>query len=382
MAAKHKKNCVVVTWLGEEQPGFLDFSYRIQSLAASYQLTVISTFVFTQPELMHADAEYLVINIKNGRTAWLAYLWRCASLIRQQKPDVVVLLHSMAAPVAMMISNIPSLCYWNEHPTHIAPEPDNFSPIKATTRSAIRWLMYQGARSATLVMPIGEAHRDDLIAHACKAQKMQMMYMGVAEAFSGVALTTADIDLNAAIKLIYVGSVQQDRGRDVMLEAMAIVNRQHKIAHLNIVGASDEQYQYCQTALQQLKAIDSVTIHHRVAGNKIPSFMQQADAGLCLWQDLPWYRFNPPTKLFEYLVAGLPVLASNIRTHTAYIEEGVNGFIFDYNSQSLAQAIQKLWQRRAQLPQIKNRTVESSNAYLWQNIEPTFLSAVEKAALR
>ena len=379
MIASTKKQCLLVTCFDKDQPGFLDFSYRVSALSENYQLTVVSTFAFTQPELQIATVQYIVLDCKQGRMGWLGYLWRCSRLIRQLQPNVVVLLHSMAAPIAA-ITNIPTITYWNEHPTHVAPQPVGFSPIKALTRYAIRWLMYLGARKSSLVMPIGEAHRDDLFAQKCKPNKTQMIYMGVAQSFCGVALLKGSVKTNDPVQLIYVGSVQKDRGRDVMLEAIAAVNQHEKIAHLTIVGASHEQYQYCHTALIKLRITNSVTIHGKVAGYMIPGFMQQADAGLCLWQDLAWYQFNPPTKLFEYLVAGLPVLASNIRTHTQYIEDGFNGIIFEYDSANLARAIQTIWQRREELLQMKTRTSQASSVYLWKNIELNFLKAVEKVA--
>ncbi|MDP1658939.1 MAG: glycosyltransferase [Methylotenera sp.] len=374
------KTCVVVTTFSEGQPGFLDFSYRIKSLAEHYQLTVVSTFPFTQAELQLPNVSYLVIHTGDGRLGWLSYLWRCASLIRQQRPDVAVLLHSMAAPVAILVGRTPTITYWNEHPTHVAPEPKGASPIKAITRALVRWLMFQGARKSSLVMPIGEAHRDDLLAHGCKPDRVRMIYMGVEQSFAEVSLSALIRNEDAPLQLVYVGSVQKDRGRDVMLEAMAIVNQFGKIAHLTIVGATAEQSTYCHKAVEKLGITYSVTIHGRVPGQMIPDYLSTADAGLCLWEDLPWYRFNPPTKLFEYLVAGLPVLASNIRTHTEYVLDGFNGVIFEYNSSSLGNAIQRLWQCRDELPLIKRRTSDASVAYLWQKIEPEFLRAVESVA--
>jgi glycosyltransferase involved in cell wall biosynthesis len=374
------KTCILVTTFAESQPGFLDFSYRIKSLATLYRLTVLSTFRLTQVELQVPNVNYVVIKSKTGRLGWLTYLLRCAYQIRQQGPNVAVLLHSMAAPIALFLGQIPSVTYWNEHPTHVAPLPTEFSPVKAMIREFVRWLMLQGARQSSLVMPIGEAHRDDLIAHGCDKDKLQMLYMGVAQTFSGVALSDFPKDPSEPLQLIYVGSVHKERGRDVMLEAMAIANRESRIAHLTIVGATEEQVTYCQNAVKRLGISDSVTIHGRVSGYEIPAYFRKADVGLCLWEDLPWYRFNPPTKLFEYLVAGLPVLASNIRTHTQYVEDGVNGLIFEYNSASLAQAIGRLWDLRAEFPQMKVRANGASSLYLWQTIEPVFLSSIQEVA--
>lgn len=370
------RTCIVVTSFAEGQPGFLDFSYRIKSLAAHYQLTVVSNAPLKQAELLQPDIEYVAIDGGKGRLGWLRYLLRSARLIRSRRPHGAVLLHSMVSPVALLVGRIPSVTYWNEHPTHLAPEPSGFSPLAAGLRAAVRWLMFQGARQSSLVMPIGEAHRDDLMAHGCNPGRIRMCYMGVDHSFSGVALASRHAHEREPIKLVYVGSVQKDRGRDVMLEAMALANAEKVIAHLTIVGASDEQLQYCRDVTQRLGIQAAVTIQGRVSGQLIPTYLSQADVGLCLWEDLSWYRFNPPTKLFEYLVAGLPVLASNIRTHTQYVQNGFNGRIFEYDSASLAQAIQHLWQTREQLPAMKVRARDSSDAYRWQNIEPEFLDAV------
>ena len=376
------KKCIVVTCFSEGQPGFLDFSYRIRAIAAHYQLTVVSTSPLIQAELQFPGANYVVIDGGKGRVGWLRYLWRCACLIRKQKPSVAVLLHSMSAPLAMMVGPIPTITYWNEHPMHVAPEPSGISPIRALMRRLVRWAMFQGARRSSLVMPIGEAHRDDLLLHGCDPGQTRMFYMGVEKTFAGVALSGSRREEGAPLRLIYVGSVHKDRGRDVMLEAMAIANQQSKIAHLTIVGADAEQSEFCHGALRKLGIMNSVTIHGRVPGHLIPNFMKEADAGLCLWEDLPWCRFNPPTKLFEYLMAGLPVLASNIRTHTQYLSDGQNGLIFEYDSGSLARAISVLWEGRSGLSGFKRRAFESGMPFLWERIEPLFLEAVGAVATK
>jgi glycosyltransferase involved in cell wall biosynthesis len=372
------KHCLVVTFFTKGQTGFLDFSYRIKSLANHYRLTVVSSFKLTETEVIFPNVNYVVINGGKGRLGWLLYLWRCGRLIRQQHPKVVVLLHSMASPVALVGGATPSVVYWNEHPSHVAPVPTGFSPIKAMLRSAIRWLMFKGARNASLVMPIGEAHQDDLLAHGCDASRLRLTYMGVDQTFSGVSLTNRLKQVDAPLNLIYVGSVQKDRGRDVMLEAIALANNENTIARLTIVGASEEQAEYCYEYVKKLGIENLVAIHRRVPGHAIPDFLRDADAGICLWEDLPWYRFNPPTKLFEYLVAGLPVLASNIRTHTYYVRDGFNGLIFEYDSVALANAIHRLWGMRGDIAIMKIRTKESSSQYLWQSIEPGFLKAIEE----
>ncbi len=372
------KTCIVITYFAKDQPGFLDFSYRIKSLAKCYHLTIISDVPLTQAELQVGSADYVVLPGGPDRIGWLRYLWNCARLIRNRQPSKVMLLHSAVAPVSLLIGGIPTALYWNEHPTHLFSRPHGFAPLKYPVRTALRWLTFHGARKAHLVMPIGEAHRDDLLAHGCDSRKIQMIYMGVDSSFSGVALPGSRKHQDAPLELIYTGAIRKDRGRDVMLDAMAQVNQQATIAHLTLVGASVEELEYCTQYARQLGVGDAVTVHGRVAGDAIPEFLSRADFGLCLWEDQPWWRFNPPTKLFEYLVAGLPVLASNIRTHTRYISDWHNGLIFEYNSNSLAHAIMRLWERRTEIPQMKLVAKDTGEPYLWHRIEPEFLKAINE----
>lgn len=375
-------SCIVVTRFAHDQPGFLDFSYRIKALGKRFQLTIVSNIPLDQAELQVAGAEYIVIPEGSGRIGWLHYIWNCARLIRTRQPDCAVLLHSIVAPVALLTGRVPTAVYWNEHPTHFTGPTEGFSPAKQLVRTMARWLVFQGASKAACVMPIGEAHAEDLLAHGCDAQRLRLIYMGADSMFAQAGRALARAADDPPLELIYIGSVSKARGRDVMLEAVSRANKQGTIARLTIVGADSGQLEYCADYARQLGITNAVAVHGRVPGREIPGFLKQADVGLCLWEDQPWWRFNPPTKLFEYLVAGLPVLASDIRTHTQYIAHGQNGFIFQYDSESLANAIQAMWARRAELPAIKQRAFEGSAPYLWENIEPVFLQTVEELACR
>ena len=339
---------------------------------------MVSRHQLTQAELSFPGVRYVVVEQPDSRLGWLRYLWRAAAMIRKEAPAVAVLLHSLVAPIALLIGKTPAAVYWNEHPTHVAPDERGVFLPKALLRRIVRGLLFRGAREASLIMPIGEAHRDDLLAKGCAPGRTRMIYMGVDKSFEVDA--HADAAEERPLRLIYVGSVQRDRGRDVMLEAMAMLASGPRIAHLTIVGASEEQLAYCRDYVAQAGIEDSVTVHGRVPGRDIPGFFARSDAGICLWEDWPWYRFNPPTKLFEYLVSGLPVLASDIRTHTEYVCDSSNGIVFEYGGAGLAIAIQRLWALRGRLPQMKAAARQSSLPYRWETIEPEFLAAVDGLA--
>lgn len=372
--------CIVVTRFAADQPGYLDFSYRIKALAKQFRLTVVSDAPLTHAELRIDAVEYIVLRGGEGRIGWLRYLWLCSRLICARQPACAVLLHSTVAPLALLVGRVSTALYWNEHPTHFAQTPQALAPVKRVVRFMVRWLVFQGARKASVVMPIGEAQYADLLAHGCAAQRVRLIYMGVDPSFAPTASRPLPPADRSPLKLVYIGTVSKARGRDMMLEAVKIVNRQTTIAHLTMIGAGADDLAYCADYACRLGILGSVRLHGRIAGTEIPGFLSRADAGLCLWEDRPWWRLNPPTKLFEYLVAGLPVLASDICTHTQYVSNWHNGLIFSYDSQSLAQAIRALWERRAELPLLKQQARASGEQYLWDRIEPSFLQSIQDIA--
>ena len=377
-----KQTCIVVTCFSENQPGFLDFSYRLQTLAKHYRLTILSQNILIQAELIIKDANYMDLGRKNGKLGWLIYLFQCVSFIRKEKPSLAVLLHSSAAPISLMIGKIPTCLYWNEHPTNLMHVVKTFSPVRNTLAKIAHWLVYYGAKRADLIMPIGEDHHEDLRRHGVDDAKITMIYMGVCDRFMPIASQIETLQ-NNAMHLIYIGTVSQARGRDLMLDAMVILAKKSNmheydnVLKLTIIGATESELTYCQQRISDLNIAKFVDVIGRVSGHEIPQYLAQADVGICLWEPNKWNEFNPPTKLFEYLVAGIPVLASNIRTHTRYIQDWQNGLIFDYNAPALAQSILQLCCQVNKLPAMKNQAVISGRQYRWSNIEPFFLGAIQ-----
>ena len=375
MSVSPLKYCVVVTNFHENQPGFLDFAYRIKTLSQYYQLTIISHQPITQAELLFANTNYVILKQTQGKVGLLYYCLQSARYIRKTKPSVAVLMHSSLSLITLMLPMAPCALYWNEHPSNLMRLPERFSPLKYLLTVIMHKVLFFGAKRADLVMPIGEEHYGDLIAHGSNSGRVVMIYMGVDDAFFEKKSTKSQ-HIQLPLKLIYIGTVSQQRGRDVMLEAMVDLAEEGIPVHLTIVGADDIELTYCKARIQQLGINTHVEVLGRVTGDQIPKMLANADIGICLWEDKPWWRFNPPTKLFEYLTAGLPVLASDIRTHTRYIQNWRNGLVFEYSAEGLTSAIGELVLNKSRLSTMKLEATVDGEQYLWSKIEPHFLNKV------
>lgn len=368
---------LIGTWFYSDQPGFQDFRYRIETLAREFEVTLVLRGEEFKREFPGLPARFEVLATPPGRRPMLQFIRRLAALARREQPALVVLLGSQLAYATFLLRAIPTVLYWNEHPTHFfigsTRRPERLLLGKAMVAAS-----FAAARRASLVMPIGEAHRDDLLAHGLPAARCELVYMGVEDRFAGLRTAGAAAGAERPVTAVYTGTVSNERGRDVMLEGLALARRAGANVRLVIVGAAPDQLEHCRARGAELGVAEALEVVGRVPGSEIPGFLARADLGICIWADKIWWRFNPPTKLFEYLVAGLPVLASRIRTHTAYIRDDFNGLVFDYDAPAFADALQRTWRERVRIPAWSANAASDGQRFLWSRIEPQFLAAVRR----
>lgn len=375
MSESSLPHAIVVTWFVDGQIGFLDFAYRLDALSKRYRLTVLCRAPLDGHEVAPPGADVIVLRPRSRGLAALAHYWVGVSRhVRRQRPDLVVHLGSQIAAIANVDLGAPQAIYWNEHPSHYL---DRQRPPTRWLGQAMTWLQYRGARRAALVMPIGEAHLEDLMAHGCHPDRTTLVPMGVADAFARPLERPAPPPADPVLRLVYAGAVHVDRGRDLMIDALAVARREGCPVELTLVGVDDVQMKACAERCAQLGVSGSVSLHPRVPGHRIPHFLDRADFGICLWADKTYWRFNPPTKLFEYLAAGLPVLVSDIRTHTAYVRDGEHGFVFAYEVRALADALRRAWSAREHWPALRRAAASIGERYRWSTIEPRFLTLMQ-----
>lgn len=370
----------IATWFYFDQPGFLDFKYRIAAACKDFDVTLVLRDDVFRAEFADLPLRFEVLPTPQvGKFAMFGFIVRLACLLRQRKPQQTLLLGSQLALASFLLPKESALLYWNEHPTHFFRGITRH-PLKVMLGSLLVHASFMAARRAAKVLPIGEAHRDDLLANGVKPQRLALQYMGVSERFVG--LKSGAARLPDALHVVYTGTVQKARGRDLMLEGLAQARARGVPCSLTMVGAGPDELAYCRSRVEDLGIAGHVQLLGRVPGEEVPAYLQAADFGICVWEDQIWWRYNPPTKLFEYLVAGLPVLGSRIRTHTEYVHDGVNGFIFDYSAEDFAKVLERCWAARAEWSLMSLRAAEEAKArYLWSGIEPAFLAALNEGVV-
>ncbi len=123
--------------------------------------------------------------------------------------------------------------------------------------------------------------------------------------------------------LIYAGTVSEIRGAVEMLKTMAILASWEKNVHLFLVGPFPRPSLRAELEefLKEHSLLEYVTITGRVAPAEVYTYYEKADIGLCLLHPVENNLKSLVTKLFEYMSAGIPILASNFPRWSELLEE-------------------------------------------------------------
>ena len=129
---------------------------------------------------------------------------------------------------------------------------------------------------------------------------------------------------------IYLGKLSKGRGIEKALQAFQNERVAH---HIVFMGSGPLK----EKVLQAGSICDRIHYHEPVSPEQVISHAAGADAGICLVEDICLnYRYCLPNKLFECLLAGLPVLASNLPDQSRIVNKYQAGWIVQHNPQDIA----------------------------------------------
>jgi glycosyltransferase involved in cell wall biosynthesis len=126
--------------------------------------------------------------------------------------------------------------------------------------------------------------------------------------------------------LIYVGSITVVRGIKEVLAALLALNRTRPTT-LQLVGSVAPS-----SLLDELKADPAwahVAYHGQLGRAESQAMMRQSRVGLVVLRPAANYLDSYPTKMFEYLAAGAPVLASDFTLWRSIVERSNCGVVVD-----------------------------------------------------
>lgn len=127
-------------------------------------------------------------------------------------------------------------------------------------------------------------------------------------------------------RAIYIGDLRTSRGLFDMVDAVARAPGWR----LDLVGpVAEADRAALNDRLQDLSLSGRVVLHGRLPPKQAWKIAKGAWVGLALLHETPAFREAMPTKVYEYLASGLPVISSRLPRQAALLEQSGGGVLVD-----------------------------------------------------
>ncbi|MFH7107650.1 glycosyltransferase family 4 protein [Achromobacter xylosoxidans] len=141
-----------------------------------------------------------------------------------------------------------------------------------------------------------------------------------------------------AIIFLYQGGLAAGRGIEPIIEAFTKLPDTRRVVVFMGYGPMADSIS------QAASKSPNIYYHPAVSPDVLPAYTASADVGLCLIENLCLsYFYCLPNKLFEYLMAGLPVMVSDLQELRRFVENhSVGPVLPDGDVTSILEAISRL----------------------------------------
>lgn len=223
-----------------------------------------------------------------------------------------------------------------------------------------------GAAQALLAVSDGVA--DYLNSFPAARRRVEVIPNGVNPHRFPAGLTTPRRAAPDGFTVGFVGTLKPWHGLETLGQAFAALAAQQPAARLLVVGDGPQRAEL-QAQLTERGLGQAVHFTGAVAPHEVPHWLAQMDVAVAPYPNLSHFYFSP-LKIFEYMAAGLSVVASRIGQISRLIENDVTGLLCPPgNAEALATALQRLQAE----PHLRHRLGQAAritalNHYTWEAV--------------
>lgn len=110
---------------------------------------------------------------------------------------------------------------------------------------------------------------------------------------------------------------------------------------------------------------NNIIVVGAVPYNQLNSHFEKANIGISYVPLRPYFEYQPPTKTFEYLISGLPVIATNTYENKRIVKDGA-GILIDDNIQAFTDSIHQAYQKKDTFD--SESLIRTYSEFTWERI--------------
>lgn len=240
-----------------------------------------------------------------------------------------------------------------------------FRPDSATVRLLL-WLEKMSIRFADRVITVNQACKKMFSSRSCQPEKIEVVMNTPDEEIFKFRPAERSNSAARPFVIMYHGSILERNGLDLAIQAFGLIQSSVPRAELRIYGQSTPFLQQVMNAagVQGLNG----AVRHLGAKNldEIASAIDECDVGIIPNRRSIFTQINTPTRIFEYLSRGKPVVAPAAPGIEDYFDREQLFFFELGNANDLARQLVYVASNPEQVRRIVERGQEVYLAHQWK----------------
>ncbi|WP_419955121.1 glycosyltransferase [Neobacillus niacini] len=175
--------------------------------------------------------------------------------------------------------------------------------------------------------------------------------------------------------LLYQGGIQTGRGLDKLIKAVPMF----KEGVLVLVGDGKIKKEL-QEMVKEMNLEEKVKFHPKVPLLDLPKFTRNGYIGFQVLNNVCFNHYSASSnKLFEYMMAGVPVVACDFPEIKKVVDQEQTGITVDsHNPMEIADAVNKILSNPTLREKYSKNSFAARNSYNWEEEKQEFLNVYSK----
>ena len=188
---------------------------------------------------------------------------------------------------------------------------------------------------------------------------------------------SAPRDWTTRLRITYPGSLNRHQGVDIAVRAFARIAKELPQAEFHIYGDGPEKPALIELA-RSLGIDSQVQLHDAVPSDEVARIM--ADTDLAIEPKRATSAFGNEalsTKILEFMILGVPVVASRTRIHNYYYDDTIIHYYDDDDEAALAESILEMYRAPDATAQMVERALRYADENNWQLKKQEYLQLID-----
>ena len=235
-------------------------------------------------------------------------------------------------------------------------------------------------RFAHLVLTPNEAFRKVFCARGCPPEKIQIVMNtpdeGVFRASTDASKPPAGSRPKGEFRVMYHGLIVERHGLGTAIQAVRQLSQDLPQIRLDLFGDRNDYLDQLLAEAKHAGLNGHVSYHGKRRLDDMPAAILEADLGIIPNSRTPFTEINFPTRIFEYLCLGKPVIVPDTKGIRDYFDETQIFYFEPGSADDLARVIRWVYEHPAEVASRLQRGREVYEQHLWSHEKCRLVGAI------